>query len=602
MQYASYLHHDFIDPLILAKLLDLSDVSSLTNAIDPLLKLSLIDEVVVDSRLGIAVHGVIQKITRDYIAMATVQEDLKGKTLTEKDCNRLMPMVDYAPDEKWDQASEVYKDVENLLKEIDFDNISSEDKNLLKELSSLLRKAGSYNLYVTSTYKQSLEYYKQALQLDRAIYGENSIVVAQDLNFVACGYHRIGDYGEALVHLNKALKTFKQLSLGDHTLVANCLNNISMVYNSLGNCNKALEYMNASYEMYKNIPDSGIDIAISLNNLGAVQDKLGNHKEALKLRKEGLKMSLKLGDKVRASSFMNEIGEEYWNLGKTEESLGYYLQSLQMRQTLYKAPHPDVATSLKKVSDNYGKLGNYKEALHYGELALKMFQELGNESMVASCFNNLGVTYGKVRDNEKAIEYELKSLEIREKLYPGTEVLANTLSNISATYRKLKTYEEALEYELKALEIKETLYPGTEIVATTLGNVGYIYSRLKKHEYALKYELKALDIRQKLYPNNDNKLLADISNNVGYTYDQLGKHKEALKYYKQSYKILDSLENKANFAKYMQNIESKIAVLEGGDLKIQDNADSAVSSVDSIIPDDDSAKDDSEILGEVAPE
>ena len=88
---------------------------------------------------------------------------------------------------------------------------------------------------------------------------------------------------------------------------------------------------------------------------------------------------------------------------------------------------------------------------------------------------------------------------------------------------------------------------------------------------------------------------------MAFQYKFLGNNGEALKYYKQSYEMFNALENKSNFAKDLQNIESQITILEELFLNTQNNKNEDVSSVDSIIPDDDSIKDDSdaEVLGEV---
>ncbi|HJK87221.1 MAG TPA: hypothetical protein QKA08_05630 [Candidatus Megaira endosymbiont of Nemacystus decipiens] len=190
LQYASYLDPDFIDPLILSELLDLSDVKGLNSLVPSLQKLSLIDKVENDlGKEGFTLHRLVQKTTKSYITKH--KDNPKVPTLTNeeiqekliKTLNDLMPMVDRST-KKWDEANKSYKHVEKLLKEIDFDKLPSEDKAVLKELTSLLTKAGHYNLYATSTYKQSLEYYKQALQLNKAIYDENDPSVATSYNNV----------------------------------------------------------------------------------------------------------------------------------------------------------------------------------------------------------------------------------------------------------------------------------------------------------------------------------------------------------------------------------------------------------------------------------
>ena len=201
LQYASYLDPDFIDKQILSKLLDLD---GLTNVVNPLRELSLVDRVITDS----GQQGIIQKTTKNYITKH--KDNPKVPTLTHeeiqekliKTLNDLMPMVDRSPEE-WNKAAGPYKHVKKLLKEIDFGKLPS---TVLKELTSLLTKAGRYNLYATATYKQSLEHYEHALQLNEAIYGENHPNVADSYNNVGYTCGQLGDHAKALKHQEKALQ------------------------------------------------------------------------------------------------------------------------------------------------------------------------------------------------------------------------------------------------------------------------------------------------------------------------------------------------------------------------------------------------------------
>lgn len=98
-----------------------------------------------------------------------IQEKRIKTFKTIKGLNSLMSMLEKSP-EKWGKTAGPYKLVDQFLKKIDFDNLPLRDETILKELSSLFSKAGSYNLHSASTYKQALEYCKHALHLNKAIY------------------------------------------------------------------------------------------------------------------------------------------------------------------------------------------------------------------------------------------------------------------------------------------------------------------------------------------------------------------------------------------------------------------------------------------------
>ena len=62
-------------------------------------------------------------------------------------------------------------------------------------------------------------------------------------------------------------------------------------------------------------------------------------------------------------------------------------------------------------------MGDYKKALEYNELSLKIKKKkLGEEHPdTASSYNNIGCTYDKMGDYKKALEYHELSLKINEK-------------------------------------------------------------------------------------------------------------------------------------------------------------------------------------------
>ena len=57
---------------------------------------------------------------------------------------------------------------------------------------------------------------------------------------------------------------------------------------------------------------------------------------------------------------------------------------------------------------------------------------------------------------EKSLEFNLKSLEIDEEIYPDKKHsdLANSYGNIALIYKAMGLYEKSLEFNLKSLEIR----------------------------------------------------------------------------------------------------------------------------------------------------
>jgi preprotein translocase subunit SecA/nephrocystin-3 len=95
-------------------------------------------------------------------------------------------------------------------------------------------------------------------------------------------------------------------------------------------------------------------------------------------------------------------------------------------------------------------------------------------------------------DNEKALEYYSKSLEIlKETLPPNIPDIATSYNNIGLIYSKKGDNNIALEYYYKSLKIiKETLRPNHPNIALSYNNIGLIYSKKGDKDKALEYLIK----------------------------------------------------------------------------------------------------------------
>ena len=234
----------------------------------------------------------------------------------------------------------------------------------------------------------------------------------------------------------------------------------------------------------------------------------------------------------------------YWGLvGQAQMALTYDLRMLQKREQNMK-DSLELATACNNVAATYSALGDHEKALEYDLKALGIREKKlpSDHPDLALSYNNMAVTYGALGDNEKRLEYHLKALGIREKkLPPDHPDLAHSYNNVAVSYGALGDHEKRLEYNLKALGIWEKKLPSDHPdLALSYNNVAVTYGDLGDHEKALEYHLKALGIREKkLLP--DHPALARSYNNVAVTYGALGDHEKRLEY---NLKALGILEKK----------------------------------------------------------
>jgi tetratricopeptide (TPR) repeat protein len=180
-----------------------------------------------------------------------------------------------------------------------------------------------------------------------------------------------------------------------------------------------------------------------------------------------------------------------------------------------------------------------------------------------SAFNNLAVIFKNKGDFETALDYNYKSLKIKEEIN-DQKGIANTFINIGTVYHIQGNLVKALENYFQCLKIREELNDQKGI-AGIYNNIGAVYHYQKDYMNALTFYKKSLSIRAEI-----GDVLGSASNfsNVGYVYFEQGdsafkegnsifaykKYDEALANYKESLKIYTENSSKSNIGMALNNI------------------------------------------------
>ena len=150
-----------------------------------------------------------------------------------------------------------------------------------------------------------------------------------------------------------------------------------------------------------------------------------------------------------------------------------------------------------------------------------------------------GFIWSKLGEAKLALEWEQKMVQTLEQTKPNTKELATAYNNVGSTYGALGDHEKELEYQLKSLVIREKVLPANHpSLATSYNNVGLTYGDLGDHEKALEYQLKALGILELALPANHPNL-ADCCANIAVTYAQLDEIDQAVTYIRRAVEIAD---------------------------------------------------------------
>src|SRR5690606_3995901 len=110
------------------------------------------------------------------------------------------------------------------------------------------------------------------------------------------------------------------------------------------------------------------------------------------------------------------------------------------------------------------------------------YEELEDKGQAAKIYNNIGVVYKAQSDNQKALEYFLKALQIQQELKAPNVGITQT--NIANIYYKEGKLDEAFQYYTAAKSSLDT-YPNTRALGEWYNSIGAYYQSRAYPEMAL---------------------------------------------------------------------------------------------------------------------
>lgn len=144
----------------------------------------------------------------------------------------------------------------------------------------------------------------------------------------------------------------------------------------------------------------------------------------------------------------------------------------------------------------------------------------------------------------EALEQFQRSRDIREKLAPGSLVLAESYDGIARAYNLLNKPSEALEYYEKALQIIERLAPNSHSLFSVHNAIGSLHKSQKKFKEALVHYERCLLIREQM--KSESLDIAKCHGELGGIYKELGINDRALEHYQKNLDI--KVQNEPNTA------------------------------------------------------
>jgi tetratricopeptide (TPR) repeat protein len=414
--------------------------------------------------------------------------------------------------------------------------------------------------------------YKEAIKIQKSIYGDPSIEVVHALNEMGNFLNTLGQFHPAADCYKEALAMQKDLDGSRPSPeVAYALGNLGGFLRSLSRFDEAVVYYKEAVEMQMGLYGSrpSPEIAYALDNLGSLLSFLGRFNEAVVYCEKALEMQIKLDGSHPSHAVacsLNTLGDVQCHLGHFNRGLECYTQALAIKKaTPFPFPDEAVARILNNQGHALKQLGRFEEALQVLTQALLKQNEVHcfNPSPevkagIAQILNNKGDvleelgqfksawdTYKEVLARKKAIggpAFKNEEVHILNKIgnilrlngyfgrglrhhqkaldaWEKSRSLTSERDHLGALIRKSEClsyvgkFRAALEIQFENSEKIQAIYGQTHFrTANYLHHTAVCLYSVGEYETALTFYRKALDIYEQVYGPDHPEVAAALNN------------------------------------------------------------------------------------------
>ncbi|MBN1952527.1 MAG: tetratricopeptide repeat protein, partial [Bacteroidales bacterium] len=200
--------------------------------------------------------------------------------------------------------------------------------------------------------------------------------------------------------------------------------------------------------------------------------------------------------------------------------------SLLGKTTMCKINPSLIAKTYRVIADAYYYCNQIENSTDYLLKAVSMAKsDDGNLAFLAEAYNDLGLNYRNLDENEKALEHLNKAAEINKRLN-RPDLLADVISNQAAIYHTMGQYEKAINMFNEAYEI-DLSTGNVKSQSSSLNNLGRMYVDMGKYKTGIEFYQRSLALLDTI---TDRKLLGVRYNNIGLAYQLMGRHTEAIQW------------------------------------------------------------------------
>lgn len=203
---------------------------------------------------------------------------------------------------------------------------------------------------------------------------------------------------------------------------------------------------------------------------------------------------------------------------------------------------------IAKVNNSIGlieiKRGNYNVGLQNSLSAIHIFESRNLRDELSSAYNNLAEAYYYTNQVDKALEFNIKALNVRKQLRDSVGIKSST-KNIALLYSERKEHRKAIEYYENVLKL---INPVTDqrLKGEILPRIGAEYLQFKDYDKAAEYLIEGLIFNRQT--NNEDGILRAL-NAIGELNMQQKQLRTAQAQIDEAHTIATKIDNKEELLK-----------------------------------------------------
>lgn len=293
-----------------------------------------------------------------------------------------------------------------------------------------------------------------------------------------------------------------------------CQKNMGMNYRYLGNYSQAITHLNQGLDAVNNLNENQDSLRAELyNSIGAIYYEMRNYDKAYKYYRDMLDINIRIfgTEHTNTGKGYQDVGLIYYRTGDYEKAIKSFEKAISIWDSTLSEDNPLFADCYTNLSEVYFHKEEYSKSVEYYKKALKIWEDKLGEShpFVAAGYNNLAATYSYDSKYNQALEAYFKAVQIRKDLGgEGSDDIAYSYAHIGEVFIKMGNLNNGKYFLNKSIAIYKKADPSNPDLSEAYTFSGNLQRKKSEYKTAEAYFDSALHV---VWPDYDPGNISAVS-------------------------------------------------------------------------------------------